>query len=64
MKSKKTFEEWISGFEERYTSQQIDMFRDVWNLSVQIREINDKYNDEENEWYMKWIHDVATEIGR
>lgn len=62
--SKKTFEEWISGFEERYTEEQLDMFKKVWNVSVQMKEVNDQYFKEENAWSMKWIHEVATKIGK
>lgn len=64
MKLKKTFDEWISGFEERYTPRQIAMFRDVWNTSVKIREIEAEYLDDETEWDMHWINEVATEIGK
>jgi hypothetical protein len=61
---KKTFNEWVTGFEERYTSEELAMFEEVWNTAVLIRKVNETYHNEENEWNMKWIFDVANRIGK
>lgn len=62
--SKKTFEEWISGFEDRYTSEQIEMFKDVWDVSVRMRDVSEKHYTKDTSWHINWIHEVATEIGK
>jgi len=61
---KKTFDEWMGSFCERYTSEQLAMFEEVWNTAILIKKVNEEYHSEENAWEMKWIFDVAQKVGK
>ena len=69
----KTFEEWIKGFEDTYTPKQITMFKEVWDLAVKKKALNDEIvkfhgvyieGQEENLWHINWIDQVALNIGK
>lgn len=64
--NKKTFEEWMDGSEDRYTPEQIDMFKACWEHTVNTRKLTEKLGDrlETQRWYIDWINSVAWELGK
>ena len=70
---KKTFEEWIKGFEDRYTPEQIQMFKDTWDHALYLKEMDEKahafavkyaQDKPDNIWYLNWIHNIAYKLGK
>ncbi len=64
--NKKTFEEWMDGSEDRYTQEQVDMFKACWEHTVNTRKLTEKLGSrlETERWYIDWINSVAWELGK
>lgn len=60
----KTFDEWIKGFEERYTEEQLRYFRLVWDKTVLQKRVNREILTKDKAWEIKWITEVAYKIGK
>jgi hypothetical protein len=66
MDDKLTFEEWIGDFKERYTPEQVEIFKACWEHTVNTRKLTEKLGNklETERWYIDWINSVAWKLGK
>ena len=60
-----TFEEWIKGFEDRYTPEQLKMFKICWDHTVATKKVTHLLGSklETERWHIDWINSVAHRLG-
>lgn len=63
-KQLQTFEEWIAGFEDRYSPEKLELFKACWEHTVNTKKLVEKFDIESNKWDVDWISYVAWELGK